>query len=316
MMRKRLEFQGGIAQEARMIKDKYKTFLKSLKYSYQGAEVQLAQHFEECEPAIPQEPLYRALINPDKLKQDYDIKMLSIDYNSEYKSGDIIKWVGTDSYWIIYLQDLTEDAYFRSGLRRCRYKINFKDKEGNVCSTWAAIRGPVETAIDSIQKNQIRVDRPNWSLNILMPLNEKTKAYFDRYSEFIFADKCWRVNAVDSISVPNVLEVNAEEYYIDKETDDLVNELKDGLTIEPVNPTPQTMIKGETFIKPKIAETYTIDKEGGSWKVLEDFPVCIKKLDDKTIELIWQKSVSGQFTLQWSDNNITEEKVIVVESLF
>ena len=315
-MRKRLEFQGGIAQEARMIKDKYKTFLKSLKYSYQGADVQLAQHFEECEPAIPQEPLCRALINPDKLKQDYDIKMLSVDYNSEYKSGDIIKWVGTDSYWIIYLQELTEDAYFRSGLRRCRYKINFKDKEGNVCSTWAAIRGPVETAIDSIQKNQIRVDRPNWSLNILIPLNEKTKAYFDRYSEFIFADKCWRVNAVDSISVPNVLEVNAEEYYIDKETDDLVNELKDGLTIEPVNPTPQTMIKGETFIKPKIAETYTIDKEGGSWKVLEDFPVCIKKLDDKTIELIWQKSVSGQFTLQWSDNNITEEKVIVVESLF
>jgi thymidylate synthase len=74
--------------------------------------------------------------------------------------------------------------------------------------------------------------------------------------------------------------------------------------------------KGETFIKPKIAETYTIDKEGGSWKVLEDFPVCIKKLDDKTIELIWQKSVSGQFTLQWFDGNITEEKVIVVESLF
>lgn len=323
MMRKRLEHQGGIAQEDRMIKDKYKTFLKTLQYSYQGADVQLVQHYTECLPADPdlddifsQEMEYRALINPDKLKQDYDVKMLSVDYNTGYQAGDVIQWLGTQSYWLIYLQELTEDAYFRSGLRRCRYKIKFKDSEGNWNYTWAAIRGPVEATIDSIQKNQIRLDRPNWSLNILLPLNDKTKQFFDRYSQFIFADRCWRVEAVDTISVPNVIEINAEEYYVDRDTDDVPNEMKDGLIIEPINPTPTTMIIGETFIKPKIAETYTIDKIGGSWKVLEDFPVCIKKLDDKTIELIWQKTTSGQFTLQWTDGTITEEKVIVVESLF
>jgi hypothetical protein len=36
LMRKRLEWQGGVAQENRMIKDKYNTFLKTLKYSYQA----------------------------------------------------------------------------------------------------------------------------------------------------------------------------------------------------------------------------------------------------------------------------------------
>jgi hypothetical protein len=34
MMRRRLEWQGGIAQEDRMIRDKYRTFLKALQYSY------------------------------------------------------------------------------------------------------------------------------------------------------------------------------------------------------------------------------------------------------------------------------------------
>ena len=38
LMKKRLNYYGG-NQEERMIKDKYKTFLKTLNYSYQSAEV-------------------------------------------------------------------------------------------------------------------------------------------------------------------------------------------------------------------------------------------------------------------------------------
>jgi hypothetical protein len=36
-----------------MIKDKYKTFLKSLKYSYQGADVEIIQKWNECLEAYP-----------------------------------------------------------------------------------------------------------------------------------------------------------------------------------------------------------------------------------------------------------------------
>lgn len=315
MMRKRFEWQGGVAQEDRMIKDKYRTFIKTLKYSYQGCDVSLIQKYNTCDQTegLPQ---YRALINPNKLKPDYDDKILSIDYQYGFEPGDIFTWKGTSTQWLIYLQEITEDAYFRGPIRRCRHKIKFKDKEGQWLETYAAIRGPVETQIDSIQKNQVRIDRPNLSLNILMPQNKQTLQFFDRYSEFLFAGKCWQVQAVDSVSMKNIIEINAEEYYIDKDTDDILNEMKNGLIIEPVNPTPDSKIQGETFIKPKIAEHYSVDIENGKWSIVEDFPVCIKKLDDKTIELIWQKSVSGQFTLKWTKDDLELTKVIVVESLF
>lgn len=310
MMRKRFEFQGGVAQEDRMIKDKYKTFLRTLKYSYQGCDVQLA----DDEVA----PIYRALINPNKVKQDYDDKILSIDYNTGFGPGDVFKWVGTNSYWLIYLEELTEDAYFRGQIRLCRYIIKFKDKNGNVKQTWAAIRGPVETQIESIQKNQIRIDRPNLSLNILIPKNEDTEYFFNRYSRFLFAGKAWRIQANDTISIKNVIEVNAEEYYIDRDTDDVEQEVADGLTIEPIDPNPDTDfgIIGNTFIKPMISENYVAPEAGGDWSIKEQFPVCIKTIDDSTVSVTWKKSVSGQFTLQWSKGETTAEKIIVVESLF
>ena len=41
LMKRRLEAQGGIRQEDRLIKGKYQTFLRALKYSYQAANVEL-----------------------------------------------------------------------------------------------------------------------------------------------------------------------------------------------------------------------------------------------------------------------------------
>ena len=246
LMRKRFEWQGGIHQEDRMIKDKQRTLHRALLYSYQAASIEMVQRNTEVLEIDPSGidadmGVYgeiRALINPDKVKQDYDDKIVSIDYEHGYEPGDVFEWKKTNTYWLIYTQEITEDAYFRGEIRRCRYKIRFKDQDGNWCSTYAAIRGPVETQINSIQKNQQRIDTPNLSLNILMPRNEKTLHAFDRYSEFIFAGKCWRVEAPDSISMKNIIEVNAEENYWNDTTDDFEKEMKDGLVFEPTNPTP------------------------------------------------------------------------------
>lgn len=323
MMRKRLEWQGGIKQEDRMIKDKWRTLLRTLKYSYQACDIGLAQAQEEVlvEGAEPEYPIVRALINPDKNKQDYDDKILSVDYINGFKPGDIFEWKNTETHWIIYLQQLTEDAYFRGEIRRCRYKIKFKDEDGNVCYTYAAIRGPVETQIDSIQKNQERIDKPNLSLNILLPRNEVTIKAFDRYKEFMLDGRCWQVKAIDPISMTvdrqGVLEVNAQEDYINQVTDDEVNEIKDGLVIEKEEPTPNSEIIGETFIKPAIPEIYSVDMDGGTWCVKENnVPVILEPIDSKSVELTWKKMTSGQFTLVWSNGLETYEKVIVVESLF
>ena len=323
MMRKRLEWQGGITQEDRMIKDKWRTLLRVLKYSYQACDIALAQAQQEIldEGLEPEYPIVRALINPDKNKQDYDDKILSVDYIHQFKPGDVFEWKNTGTHWIIYLQQLTEDAYFRGEIRRCRYKIKFKDEDGNICYTYAAIRGPVETQIDSIQKNQERIDKPNLSLNILIPRNEVTIKAFDRYKEFILDGRCWKVKAVDPISMTvdrqGVLEVNAQEDYINEVTDDELNEIKDGLVVEPDEPTPNSEINGETFIKPAIPEIYSVDMDGGTWCIRENnVPVDIEPIDNKSVQVMWKKMTSGQFTLVWNNGSDTCEKVVVVESLF
>ena len=323
MMRKRLEWQGGIEQENRMIKDKWRTLLRVLKYSYQACDIALAQAQQEIldEGLEPEYPIVRALINPDKNKQDYDDKILSVDYIHQFKPGDVFEWKNTGTHWIIYLQQLTEDAYFRGEIRRCRYKIKFKDEDGNICYTYAAIRGPVETQIDSIQKNQERIDKPNLSLNILMPRNEVTVKAFDRYKEFILDGRCWKVKAVDPISMAidrqGVLEINAQEDYINEVTDDEINEIKDGLIVESNEPTPNSEISGETFIKPAIPEIYSVDIDGGTWCIRENnVPVDIEPIDNKSVQVTWKKMTSGQFTLVWNNGSDTYEKVIVVESLF
>lgn len=301
-----LEHQGGYPQQDRMIKDKYRSLQRALKYSYQGAFIS---------PVGREEEQFRALINPNKLKQDYDDKIVSVDFKYNMKPGDVFNWVNTNSYWIIYLQELTELAYFRGDIRKCNYTIDWLDENGDRQSTYAAIRGPVETKINYIQKEGISVDRPNFSLNILIPRNEKTVAYFKRYAKFYLQEDtsvCWRIEGLDSISMPGVIEINAVEYYINQFLDD--DGIVDELNVKKIPEDAATSeIQGVTFIKPKTTQTYTLVGATGDWSIKEEnIPVEITKVSNDIISLKWTKNYSGQFTLQCG--NAT--KTIVVESLF
>lgn len=348
MMRKRLESQGGIKQEDRMIKDKYRTLQKTLLYSYQGCDVQLIQPYNECfcdDPRangdiIEENKVWRALINPDKTKQDYDDKILSIDYDSGFGPGDVFKWRVwnkkmmdgkiTDedeqsTAWLIYLPALNEDAYLRAEIRLCRHIIKFKDVNGVPKYTWAAIRGPVETQIESVQKNQNRVNDPNLTLNILMPRNDDTLLAFDRYMRFIFAGRAWKVLTHNSISTKNIIEITAGEDFINEDKDDKDNELIDGLVIQPVDPNPPASdnILGETFILPKRKALYEVTHLGGRWTVRTSTgavpPVYVEPTDEDGKNgawVTWNKAVSGEFILTWTDGSIVLEKSIIVQSLF
>ena len=95
----RLRAMGGYAQQERMIYDKRKALDRALMYSYQGANIRVGEG-----------PELRALINPNKLKQDYDDKIISIGYEFGLQPGDVFEWLGTGTFWIIYLQDLRELA--------------------------------------------------------------------------------------------------------------------------------------------------------------------------------------------------------------
>ena len=313
----RLQFHGGNLQQERMIKDKRRSLNRALWYSYQAAQV-LRTDAEYRKPV-------RALINPNKLKQDYDDKIISIGYEYNFKPGDVFEWIGTNTHWLIYLQDLTELAYFRGDIRKCSYEIAWQDEDGEH-STYVALRGPVETKINYIQKHGISVDTPNYSLNMLIPLNNATLKYFQRYSKFYLQSNtneymnnvCWRVEAIDWLSTPGILEVAAVEYYANETEDDIENGIVGGLTVKPANPNEEEVeeaIIGETFIKPK--KEYEFYFNGSlylDWEIDKKYPVSIivDEMDPKRIKLKWNSSYSGQFDLVYG----SYVKTVIVESLF
>ena len=308
----RLRSQGGFVQQDRMIHDKRWSLDHALKYSYQAAKVKLEGKNE----------IMPALINPNKLKQDYDDKIISIGYEHGFQPGDIFEWMNTGTKWLIYLQDLTELAYFRGDIRKCSYEVSWEDENGELQSTYLAVRGPVETDINFIQKNGISVDVPNHSLNILMPKNEHTLKYFRRYAKFYLKGLskgdvpiCWRITATDTISMPGILEITAVEYYANETEDDIENGIVGGLIVDPIEPENNSaLIKGETFIKPKITYTYTFMGKGkmeASWEYDSKLPIEAE-INGKTISIKWTKGYSGEFTIKYGEY----EKTIVVESLF
>ena len=319
---KRLNQMGGRTQQERMIRDKRRSLDKAVLYSYQGAFVKKFFPLEEeVTEQLRNQPPVRALINPDKVKQDYDDKIISIGYEHGYQPGDVFEWVNTDSYWLIYLQDKTELAYFRGEIRRCRYTIYFQDEDGNQHMTYAAVRGPVETKINFIQKAGISVDRPNFSLNILMPANQFNLDYFNRYSKFYLLEDdkkiCWRVEAVDWISTPGILQINAVEYYANEFEDDIENGIAGGLVVKEENPNTgriENLISGDTFIKPKGEYTYSYTGLTlAEWSIdTQKYPVEYEILDERTIKVKWTAGYSGQFDITYG----TLTKTIVVESLF
>lgn len=330
----RLRVNGGEFQQNRMIYDKRRSLDRALFYSYQACSIKRVFSIKEDKDKQNEDidsrfnyihKISRALINPDKLKMDYDDKILSVPFEAGYKPGDVFEWLGTGTFWLIRLQELNEVAYFRGDIRKCSYQISWEDEDG-IHSSYVAVRGPVETKINYIQKHQISVDTPNHSLNIYMPRTEAALKYFRRYSKFYLQGTdegspqvCWRVEATDWISSPGILELTAVEYYINETEDDLEQGLVGVLKTEPINPNDQSteqMIEGETFIKPRMQVNYRYKGIlNARWKIDDKkYPVIWKVNPDDPAEiaLIWDSSYHGQFEIKYG--NVTKQ--IVVESLF
>lgn len=309
LMHARLGVRGGAYQQDRMIKDKRKTLDKAVLYSYQGAKVLDITTGETA----------AALINPNQVKQDYDDKIISIGYEYGYKPGTIFEWVNTGTKWLVYLQDLTELAYFKGDIRKCSYNISWRDKEGNLKSTYAAVKGPVETRLNSLQKENFSMDLPNYSLTLLLPKTEEVLRQFTRYSEFYLkplqegdSPICWRVEATDTISMPGIMEITATEYYSNKFEDDIEKGIVGDLIVEEIPEPQDSEIQGEIFIKPKKSYTYIYTgAEEGSWSYDTRLPIETE-VDGKNITVKWTTTYNGQFILKYGD----KEKTIVVESLF
>ena len=326
--------RGGLPQQERMVRDKRKSLDKATLYSYQAARVKKIQDKNLSGDGNVEAPTVRALINPDKNKFDYDDKILSIGFEHGFEVGDVFEWERTNSYWLITLQDLDEIAYFRAEIRRADYKINWLDEDGKEWSSYAAIRGPVETKINFIQKHRISVDEPNYSLHVYLPRNEQTMKQFKRYSKFYLKDAdspddstCWRVEATDSISTKGILEFTAVEYYANETEDDVEKGLVKAFVEKNIEPevNPKEDIVGQTFIKPKLEYEYYVEAKNtqGDWFIDgPKVPVTLEKFTTPRgipgVKVKWNSSQSGQFTLWFGEQGHYKNfsKTIVVESLF
>ena len=191
----RIQYAGGV-MDNRVDKSKLHSMQMALQNSYQAEWITLNDN------------KYRCLINPDKLKEDYDQKVISIEHSAGMKEGDVFYWDRTDTHWLVYLQQHSESAYFRAQIRRCNYEIEINNHK-----YWVYLRGPVETALVWRQKHNIEFNDLNYSLLIYVTKNEETLDFFKRFQILKIDGHRWRVAATDIFSQGSIIEVYLEEFF-------------------------------------------------------------------------------------------------------
>lgn len=164
-----------------------------------------------------QEPLFRCLINHDKLKVNYQDKIISIPFEeppvgekqsieTSFHNGTVFKWVHgnkeewtPDTYWIVYMQYSQETAYFRAEIRKADQEIEIIviDQQGNenTVSYRGWMTGPNETtALWNIKKGIVWNDL-NYTKLLYITKDENTLAFFQRFDRIIINGKPWEVQA-------------------------------------------------------------------------------------------------------------------------
>lgn len=296
-------------QHDRMVKDKLRSLHRALLYSYQTAWIK--------KDGVENADYVRALINPDKVKFDYDEKIVSVEYEHGFEPGDTFEWKNTGTHWIILKQEMTEIAYFRGNIRRCQELLITDPETGNKVNIWAAVRGPVETKLNTIQKAGLVANVPNMTLQLYIPKTEQNMRLFERYVTFEFGGRFWQIVAPDTISTPGIIEIPAVEDYECHHSD---------LLVEVVDPNPpveeyEDTIEGETFVKPLEQSIYTVTSYNPNFNWIVTLASDNKDVEDTveweiredgSIAVTWISMVSGSYILKYGDL----EKTIIVQSLF
>jgi len=220
-MKIRAGWEGYDVLDGRNVTAKYKSFKAALSNSYQAEWITMDKDKDT-------EARWRCLINPSRLTENFDKKVISIDFDSGMQEGTVFYWDRTEKYWIVNLQQHTEEAYFRGIINRCDYEI---DVDGT--PYWISLTGPSETDTIWNQKHGIAWNDLNYSMKGIITKNSQTVNYFTRHEviklklsypdvdtgETIEEWHRWKVVATDKYSSDNVMEIYLKEWY-DNELED------------------------------------------------------------------------------------------------
>ena len=92
--------------------------------------------------------------------------------------------------WMIYLPDITETAYLKSQIVRCRYTLEIDDEE-----YWIYFQGPTETDLRWYIKQGVNFNELNLSGTIFIKNTPKTKAFFKRFTKIQSKEHSfWTIN--------------------------------------------------------------------------------------------------------------------------
>ena len=295
----------GTNTKARMETDKLRSLKAALKNSYQRQTAILQDGRE-----------FFCLINPDKLKNDYDDKIISIPFEDiclnaprvgktsqgivpiGMKAGDTFVWKEDNSHWIVSLQRKQETAYFKAAIRQCDYEIELDS--GN--KYWVYFKGPTQQGIEWKNKNNIVWNGLNYTAMITVTKNEETDKFFHRFAKIKVCGLPWEVAAIDSLSTEGIIDVYLNE--------DFTNSIQDAVdeankNKEPVLPIPEDVpkIEGDLKIYPYDVKTYKIKNAyDGSWYV-DSNKIKIVAQDSEQITIDVRTGKSHIFTIVYKRDN-------------
>lgn len=325
ILRTRLNYMGGKMQVGRMNEDKLRTLKRALLYSYQSATAILSDGRK-----------FRCLINPEKIKTNYDNKYISIPFEDiclnedeinkendnkstkkktsegiqkiDLKAGDVFTWAENNSDWIVYLQRLEETAYFRAEIRRCRYEV---DVNGNKYKVYFAKNG--NDKIDWRKVADVEWNELDYTSVMYITKNEETEAYFHRFTIIEINGKPWEVQAVD-YNTDGIIAMYLREYFqntikeqIEQEKSEQQESQKPEIDEEELETLPA--IDGPDSVYPYDVKVYTIrNAEGGKW-VIDSPKGKIIAQSETEVKLQITTGRSGKLELKYVREN--EEDIVL-----
>ena len=228
-MRHRLDYNGGTAQQSRMIEDKLKSLKKALLYSYQAGTMVIDNPDEDSELETLE---FRCLMNPDKRTLNADKMMLSVPFKdlclnspmvsvardgeieNPVKCGSVFLWKDTQTRWIVTLQYIEEYAYFRADVRKC---FNFPLEIDGKSYYFASV-GEEEETLEWRRKTRDEWNKLNYTRTLYIERNAETLDYFKRFAIVKLPNikgelESWEVQATSPNSVDDILIVYVKEYF-------------------------------------------------------------------------------------------------------
>lgn len=271
-LKKRVDYAGGPNQEERMNSDKLRSLKKALLYSYQAQTAELTDGRK-----------FRCLINHDKLKEDYDDKIISIPYKDiclnsgqiygkthegeeeiGMKVGDTFLWCETSTRWIVIQEILEENAYFRATIRKAEdvVMINGHPYYGYL-GKWT--RG----TLWHTKKNDSWSEM-GYEVVLYITRDETTEKFFHRFQKVEIRDRVWEVQMVNDISSDTLLIVYLKETFTN-EFDPVTNTTDDMQPFVPGGdpiPEDEPAIIGKDEVYPFDKVSYTVQNaENGIWMI-------------------------------------------------